>query len=148
MPFRVDMTGVKESGGFSPAPKGTYVLVVKEVTEGMSQSKHNQVKVVLEIAEGEHKGKKVWHNITFIPAGQPGAGFAKAWLKHIGQSHEGKVLVAPSNWIGRKLEADLDVEGYLDKEGKPKNKNIITDHRSLTQSNDSPSEEKLDEVPF
>ena len=153
MPFRYDTTGVKEAGGFSPAPKGTYILKIVKAEEGMSRKNLPQVKVELEIAEGSCRGKKVWHNVTFLPPDQPGAGFSKAWLKHIGQAFEGKVLVAPANWVNRKIEADLDIESYEGKDGTMKQKNVIVEHRkydgqSSQQEQPNTQEQNDDEAPF
>lgn len=152
--FNMDMTGVEETGDFSPAPVGTYVLKILDTKEGKSQRGHYQVDVTLAIAGGQYDGKKVWHKITFIPKGEPGAGFSKHWLKVIGQPYEGAITVNPVRWRGARLEADLVTEEYVDKEGVSKRKNAIRELRAVNApgaaSDSTPPivEEKGQSVPF
>jgi len=130
MTFPHDYTGVSESGDFSPAPDGDYLLRIMGTTVKKSQKGHPQVNVELEITDGKYVGKKLWHTVTFMPAvtnGEPtpGAGISKHFLHAIGEPYEGKVMVAPERWYGRKFSAYLETEGYTDGKGKPRNKNVI-----------------------
>lgn len=146
--FKVDFSGVEESGDFSPAPAGTYTLKVLEIEEGKSQRGHNMVNVTLAIVGGSFDGKKVFHKVTFIPKGEPGAGFSKHWLKVIGQPYEGEVTVSPLRWRGARLEADLSVEDYENKEGVTKKKNKLENIRAVPLDKAQEDKKQEEQVPF
>ena len=148
--FRHDFTGVKEMGDFSPAPKGTYVLEILEAKEGKSQAGDNMVNVKTQIAQGPFTGKWVWHKVTFISAGNPGAGFSKHFVKTIGQPYEGNVNINPAHWVGKRFEADLDVDTYIDKNGETKEKNIVVELRKIgeTEQTDLRKDAKEEQIPF
>lgn len=107
--FNYDTTGVSDSG-FEPLPNGDYNFIVAEVKEGVSKkNNYPQVRVVLET---EHDGvsRKIWHSITFIPPTELGAGIAKHWLKCIGQPFEGKIIVNPQKWIGKRVKCAVGLQ--------------------------------------
>ena len=71
-----DATAGGGGGDFKPAPRGFYMLQIADHSEGEKTVKGKYpgtpiTKFVCEIAnEGEHFGKKVWHNVTWIPRGK------------------------------------------------------------------------------
>jgi|GEM_PF-1237040 len=155
--FSADYTGVEEVGDFSPIPKGDYILRVFEVDEGKSGKGHPMVKVTLKVTtEGMYQGRRVWHNVTFLPPDSAGAGFSKHWLKVLGEPYSGKVRVNPDNWTGKFVEATIDIDTYQGNSGEEKKKNILADIRAVEAGGDTISEQKgggansadLEEVPF
>ena len=130
--FKRNFSGVKEMGDFSPVPVGTYALKIVSVKEQNSSNGDPQVNAELEITSPiKYLGKKVFHRVTFIEPGQPGAGFSKHWLHVIGQPYEGEVVVNPNNWVGARLEADLIIEDYEGKDHTMKQKNTLQSIRSF-----------------
>jgi hypothetical protein len=116
-----DATGIDaNSPVFSPAPEGDYVLVIKDVKEKKTTTNRDMVGCKCEVAEGPYTGKTVWHNITFIPKGEPGAGMAVHFLKSIGEPFEGVLDADPIQWIGKEFAARLTVE--KDYQGTMRNK--------------------------
>lgn len=121
--FNYDATDVKPSGNFDPAPDGVYRLAIVKTEEKVSRNGNDMVNVEFEIDDiGEHFGKKVWHNVTFIPKGQKGAGMAVHFLKTIGEPFEGALQIDAINWIGKRCFAKLVTE--MDSMGKSRNKII------------------------
>lgn len=76
----------------------------------------------LTVTEGDSKGRKMWHNIYFIPPGLPGHGMALKCLHAFGLPHEGEIDLADdgSDFYQRVAEAKVGHEEY-----KGKVKNII-----------------------
>lgn len=115
MPFKYNATGVEMGTKATPAPEGFYKLRIEDVSETkngaprVTSSGYPYVRVECEIASGDHEGKKVWHNVTFMPAGEKGAGMAVHFLKNIGQAWEGEFEVEPENWVGALFEVKLKV---------------------------------------
>lgn len=105
MSFDYDGTGVtpQQTGEFKLLPDGWYLLKVDEIEKvGQSkEKKHPLVTVNLKVADGQYKGNGIrYHNITFLPKDEPGAGMAIHWLKSIGQPWENKFKVSPKSWVG------------------------------------------------
>ena len=145
--FKYDSTGVKESGDFSPMPEGEYLLRIKGTEEKINKNGDPMVNVTLVVEEGEYKGRKIWHNVSFPKKDSPGAGMAKHWLHAIGQPYEGKVNVDPSEWAGV-IRCDIKVGEY---NGKKKNEisNVHLPEDDGSEGDNSPATEKSeDEVPF
>jgi len=146
MPFKYDGTGVKVDAGIEAAPEGEYLLEIVEVSEDKDgEPRRTKLKedgtggypyvmAVCEIANGEFMGKKVWHNVTFLPKEKKGAGMALQFLKTIGEPWEGQFEVKPINWVGKTFKAKLRVS--QDNKGRPKNEIAWL------------IEEGTDEVPF
>lgn len=58
----VDFTGI-ESGGVT-LPEGKYEVVVFKVNQEESENGNDYLKWEFTVAEGKHKGKKLWHNTS------------------------------------------------------------------------------------
>jgi len=130
----------EEYKSFTPAPEGDYTLEITGAEEKESKKGSPMANVALEISEGEYKGKKLWHNVTFLPKSETASGIAKHFLHAIGEPHDGKVDVDMGNWKGKMLKVHLIISEYIDKNGKPKKKNEIQEIFV--------EEEKNEEVPF
>lgn len=147
MPFTMDYTGVQEST-FEPLPEGDYTLRITETKETKTKERGlPMVNVTLEVVGGEYAKRKVFHNVVFIPKGDPGDGISKHWLKVIGQTNDGRTMVRPGTWVGALLSATLTIEKY---EGKARNK--VTDTRSIekkaTETAEVETSDKEDSAPF
>jgi hypothetical protein len=151
--FNTDMTGVEIGKSYTPLPEGSYVLRVHTVEEKKTKAGDPMVKVVLEVMTPlEHKGRKVFHNVTFFPAGAKGAGFAKHWLKVMGQPYEGQVTVNPAAWRGEKIVSDIIVEEDT-WQGKQVLRNNLTEIERYDATEPQGTEENAeseapDSIPF
>ena len=112
MPFNYDATETPEDN-FSPLPEGRYRLRIIKTEERKTRNGDTYVNVTLEA----ENGRKLFHNVTFIPYGKAGYGMAIHWLKCIGEPYEGVIDIDPSKWNGI-LYADVIIEEY---QGKKKN---------------------------
>jgi hypothetical protein len=123
--FEHDTTGVTESGDFKPIPAGTYVFRIgeKKVTE--TRNGDPLVRVELIVNEGRFEGKKVFHQVAFLPKMNDGAGIAKRWLHAIGEEYEGKITVNPSGWSGT-VKCDVKIEEYTKRDGSIAKTNRIS----------------------
>jgi len=133
--FRHNYTGTQERrGGFLPMPEGEYVLTLTDTKTSKTKNGDPMVNVTFEVTGGEYDGRKVWHNVCFLPKENKGAGISKHFLKAIGQPFEGEVDVEPNDWRGAAIKAHLIITQY---NGKDKNEigEIIV-------------EENTGEVPF
>lgn len=111
------------SGIFSPAPRGIYTLQIADHSDGEKTQGGKYVgtpitKMICEIADdGEHFGKKVWHNVMWIPRGSgekanPGHGMAVHFLHAVGLVFDGKFKLDESDLQGRQFRALLGVTTY------------------------------------
>lgn len=158
MSFDHDYTGTKESG-FPPIPDGDYLLKVWEVEEKKSKLNLPMVKVQLRVKEGEYANRVVWHNVTFIPAGDSGAGMSMRWLHGLGEPHTGKCRIDPDNWIGRIVKCSIITEEYKGNKNN-KIKDVFVDDEGDDSTDDmtpsvvdaikakSQKAEISDDVPF
>lgn len=118
MPIRYDATGVESMKGFDPFPPGEYDLVIKNTEEKTTEKGFPMVNVTCEVAAGEYEGRKLFHNVVFLPPknddGTPrkGAGISLHFLHAIGEPYEGEFETDPVLWIGRKFTAQVMIEEY------------------------------------
>ncbi len=104
---KVDFTGV-EAGG--RVPEGDYIVKVKEVTVEESQSGNPYLKWVLEVADGRHSGKKLYHNTSL----QPQALFnLRATLEALGMEVPQRALnLDLDTLIGLSCAVSVETENY------------------------------------
>lgn len=145
--FKHNYTGTKESGDFIPAPKGDYSLKIIEVKEGMTKNNDKNAIVKLVITEGQYANTLVWHNVSFIQPGNPGAGISKHWLHSIGQPFEGDIEIEPQNWVGIVIFATLDIEDYPNRNNETKQKNVIKKVISVKEETQTESQGE-EEIPY
>ncbi|OIO04674.1 MAG: hypothetical protein AUJ52_14925 [Elusimicrobia bacterium CG1_02_63_36] len=103
--------------------------------------------MVCEIAdEGDHFGKRVWHNVVWIPRGSgekanPGHGMAVHFLRAVGLPFDGKFRLAESDLKGRSFRVLLGVTTYdkvVDGRTYTNEKNFIEE--LYTESHPEPDE--------
>ena len=126
--FDADKEAESVGGGgggaqFSPAPMGIYTLQIADHTDGeRTQGGKNPgtpiTKMTCEIADdGEHFGKRVWSNVTWIPRGtggkaNAGHGMAVHFLHAVGLPFDGKFKLNESELQGRTFRALLGITTY------------------------------------
>lgn len=131
MPFPYDTTGVpvdeKKSFEKKLLPKGNYDLQIVEFVaksgksypcEGTTKNGDPKVDLLVEVLnDGDFKGERLFHSVTFMAKDKPGAGMSVHFLKTIGQPWEGKVDVNPTQWIGAKFRGYVVEDEYQGKKG-------------------------------
>lgn len=131
VPFDFDGTGiVVEDKQFVKKlmPKGSYNYeIVGFVSkagdtypkEGKTKNGDMKVDFLAEVSDGEFKGERVFHSVTFLPKDKSGAGMAIHFLKTINQDWEGKFTVDPNSWIGERFKGYTVEDEY---QGRKSNK--------------------------
>lgn len=149
--FKHDYTGVKEFGeGFDPIPEGDYNFLINKVKEQKTKNGDNMVAITLDVADGPNAGRKVFHNVVFLPKDHKAAGMSKHFLHVIGQPYEGMVAVNSDNWLDAPFRAHVKIVEY---NGKQKNEvdEVYLDETPATNSDGKPlagdSDDNQD-VPF
>lgn len=129
--FPFNATGIDpDSKGTSKVlPKGWYDLRIVEFVskagdtypkEGRTKNNDPMVNILCEVFNhAEFAGERVFHTVTFLKAGTPGAGMSVHFLKTIGQPFEGQFDVDTSKWVGAEFAGYVIQEEY---NGKLKNK--------------------------
>lgn len=112
-----------ESEGFTLLPDGTYELQITNTEERKTQKGYPMVNVECEVINNsEFNGKRVFHNVSFLPKetnGKPtsGAGMSTHFMKCINQPHEGSAEIDCEAWIGEKFKAKIGSREYTKKDG-------------------------------
>lgn len=146
--------GTGGGGNFSPAPRGIYTLQVADHSDGeKTQGGKNPgtpiTKMTCEIADdGEHFGKRVWHNVTWIPRGtgekaNAGHGMAVHFLHAVGLPFDGKFKLNESELQGRTFRALLGITTY----DKVVNGRTYTNEKNFIEEVYTESHPEPDELP-
>ena len=160
---RIQFTGKAEDatvgggggGNFEPAPRGFYTLQIADYSQnqrtvGGKYPGTPITKFVCEIAdEGEHFGKKVWHNVTWIPRGkgekpQGGHGMAVHFLHAVGMAANGDEFdFDEAEFQGKTFRVLLEVEPY----DKVVNGRTFTNHKNAVREIYSENHPEPAELP-
>jgi len=127
MRYQRDYSQVNEAGDFSPAPSGVYRLRIIKVEDGKTQAGDPKATLTfLIVNDCLYKGKTIpFHTVTLLPPESQGAGFAKHFLRVIGQPYQGKVSVDTDAWKDKEFIARVEVEDYKNKNGDQRTKNVV-----------------------
>ena len=128
MKLRHDFEGVSESGdgNFKPIPVGKYVLRIVDVKDGTTRNGDPMANVRFVVTEGSFAGRGIFHNVSFLPKDNDGAGIAKHFLHVIGEPYEGDdVDIDTDRWFEKLVNVEVGIGTYTDKKGKKKTKNYI-----------------------
>ena len=128
--FDFDGTGIAmdEKKGFEKKlmPKGNYNFKIVQFMskagksypcEGVTKNGDPKVDILAEVIDGEFAGERVFHSVTFMAKDKPGAGMSVHFLKTIGEQWEGKISVAPDQWIGKTFRGYVIQDEYQGKIG-------------------------------
>lgn len=112
--------------------------------EGFTKEKnYPKVDFLCEVVDdGEFKGERIFHTVTFMPKDKDGAGMAVHFLKTIGQPYEGKIKADPEAWIGEQFLGYPIIDEY-----KGKKKNKLGEIKPVEVDPQAPAKDK-DDVPF
>lgn len=116
--------------------------------DGKTKNGDPMVSILCEVInDDEFNGERVFHAITFLKAGTPGAGMSVHFLKSIGQPWEGAFKVDSAQWVGAEFKGYVITDEY---KGRTKNKfgEIKAMEVAETRNPDIVKAEKEDSVPF
>lgn len=117
--------------------EGWYTFRIRDVKESKSKRGDFMAKVTCEVVDNLlYTGTWVFHNVTFVPPAEKGAGMAVHFLKTIGEPWEGKIDIQIPHWLGAKFQGKVTTTEY---EGKKRNE--ITEVKVVGERDES-------EVPF
>lgn len=125
-----ESTGGGGGGNFAAAPRGIYWLQIVEASDGKRTKPDGgkypntpMTQFVLEIADDDDRGalgKRVWHNVTWIPRGtgekaNSGHGMAVHWLHATNMPFDGEFDFDEQDFLAQEhcmVRALLEVETY------------------------------------
>lgn len=130
---RVQMQG-KQSEGWQPLPKGTYIFQIDAMTESTSKNTQNaQFKMEMHVAGGDHDGKKatdflpmsdkaIWRWVDLLDA--TGIGEITELQEIDPESGKPKIAidVDTDELVGAMFKADVTLEEYPKDSGKMQNR--------------------------
>lgn len=158
MPFPHNSSGVSTDGPKKPVlPKDRYVFTIFDAKEGKSKGKgYDMIEMDLKVIEhATYQDHDIKHWLVFIPAGQKGDWMNVHFRKCLGIPHGGEDIVDASQWIGKKFEADVDIETkpYTNKKGEvradPRNKIVrVYPYKDQLPAIDVATPQKDKEIPF
>lgn len=116
----------ESDGNFALLPDGDYELQITNTEERKTQAGYPMVNCECEVINNvEFNGRKVFHNVSFLPKDKPGSGMSTHFLKCINQPWEGAIEVNHENWRGEKIKVTLSSREYKNKAGETKKVNDI-----------------------
>jgi len=124
-------------------PEGDYLLEVDEVEQKTSENSGNDyLAITFKVAEGQYKGKKVWHNCSL----QPQALFnLRGVLEALGfEVPQGVMDLDPADMLGEICGGTVNLETY---EGKKKARVTEFFHPDELNADSAPAAEPEKEEP-
>lgn len=118
--FTADAAAAANENSYTVAPAGgPYYMGCVDAREEMSKKGNPMLVLEMVVTEGEYENKvRLWHYLTFIPAGEKGHGLTVNALKAFGMKYDGELTINAEDFVGVKVSVMLDVETY---NGKTKN---------------------------
>jgi len=157
-PFPHNSTGVSTDGPKKPVlPKERYTFSIFDAKETTSSSGNPMIELDIKVIEhAVYQDHDMKHWIVFLPAGKKGDWMNVHFRHCIGVPYGGEDIVDAAQWIGKKFDADLDIETtpYKNKKGQtrsdPRNKIVrVYPYKDQFPEIAAPTAEKKDEeVPF
>ena len=110
MRVQIRADAAEENQGFEPFPEGDYLLECVKVEDKRTRTGRDMVVLELKVSEGPSAGRKLWHNLTLIPAGEKGHGFTVAALHAFRLPYDGELDFSTEDFIGRNARAHVAIE--------------------------------------
>ena len=116
----------ESDGNYPLLPTGEYELQITDTEERKTNAGDPMINCECEVINNpEYNGRKVFHNVSFLPKDKPGAGMSTHFMKSINQPWQGNVEVDCEKWIGEKFRAKIGSREYTRKDGKKMTVNDI-----------------------
>lgn len=128
-----------EATGFEVLPKNMYLVVAKSAELKDTRSGDGQyIKVQFEVIDGQHRGRKLWHQFNVKNPNETavkiGKGQMKKFFLSAGVKQEALADLEESNFVGQTAVASVDIE--TDSYGE---RNVIKDFRPERQVTQKPA---------
>ena len=119
---RIEFPKIEDAQDFSPIPAGQYLCRVERVEETKTLGGDDMWRLGLVVTEGPHEGRWVFDNLAFSPAALKRVKLVCAAL---GVDVTGTVDLLPSTIRGCKCRLDVDIEQYVDNQGRDRERNTV-----------------------
>jgi hypothetical protein len=113
---------VEDVQQFTPIPPGRYPFRVERVEEAETQNGDEMWRLGLRVLEGKYAGRWVFDNLVFSKTALKRV---KSFCKAVGIDVNGDVDLESDALRGRKGEATVDIEEYVDLNGKATKRNVV-----------------------
>jgi hypothetical protein len=119
---RIDFSTVEDAQDFSPLPDGKYLCRLAEVEEAGTQYGDEMWKLRFVVAEGPHKGRRIFDNMVFSEAALKRV---KLICSRLGLDVSGELDLTPEAIKDRTCYVTVETDEYEEDEGKMKRRNIV-----------------------
>lgn len=122
------------TSGMTLLPDGNYEVKILKVEQKLTRKdRYPMVNITCEVINNvAYNGKKIFHNVTFMPKDKKGAGMSTHFLKCINQPWEGEIDVDPDAWVGEVFKATVSSREYVNDKGTKQTVNDIKDVEGTT----------------
>ncbi len=119
---KIDFSTVEDAKTFVPIPAGEYVVEINSIEETTTSHGDELWKLRLKIHEGPHAGRYVFDNLVFSPKAMKRV---KLLCSRLGLDITGEVDLTPRMLRGKQCRVTVDVEDFIDDEGRERKRNNI-----------------------
>jgi len=119
---RIDFSRVEDAKDFTPLPEGEYLCRVDSIEEALTGAGDEMWKVRLAVVGGEYKGRYIFDNLVFSEKALKRAKFV---CRCLGVDVSGEVDLTTEMIIGKQANVRVEIEEYVDDEGKEKARNRV-----------------------
>jgi len=119
---KIDFSTVEDAKTFTPVPEGTYLCEVNSVEQTTTNAGAEMYKVRLKVLDGPHAGRYLFDNLVFSPNAMKRV---KLVCARLGLDTSGELDLTPKMLRDRTADVTVQVEDYVDDEGKERSRNRI-----------------------
>jgi hypothetical protein len=119
---KIDFSTIEDAKTFTPVPEGTYLAEVNSVEQTTTGKGNEMWKLKLKILEGEHAGRHLFDNLVFASAAMKRI---KLVCSRLGLDTSGELDLTPAMLRGRAALVTVQIEEYVDDDGKERRRNRI-----------------------
>lgn len=149
----INFKGVPDPADYSVLPVGTYNCRVSNVEESATNNGDIMWNFTFEVVDGEHIGRRIFDRLVFSAKAMSRV---KLICKRFGLNVDGEIDLVPSMFLDKYIRLDLEIEEYLDKERKTKQRNSVpfsgyhepNGVESGPASSPSQPSQTVDDLPF
>lgn len=121
---RINFANIPDAEDYSLIPEGKYLMRVYDVKDDKPSSEGYEMwLLILEILEGEFKGRKVFDRIFFH--NEKAVSRVKLICHRLGMDVSKEIDLQPKMLLHRKALVTLEINTYPDKDGREKKNNKI-----------------------
>jgi hypothetical protein len=119
---KVDFSTVEDAKSFTPVPAGSYAVDVDSIEGTYTSGGDEMWKMRLKVLDGPHAGRFLFDNLVFS---QRAMKRVKLICSKLGLETSGEVDLTPRMLRGKTCRVTVEVEDFVDDEGREKQRNNI-----------------------